>query len=352
MNLVFMTFNFTNLQTSRNLRSSSREHSIERERFHRRRPGHDRPEDPGATVRAPGHPARHPADGLRKDAAARAAAINDCDVAVLCLPDEAARQAVASIRNPRVRVIDASSAHRTDADWVYGFPEMSPRQSARIAEALRVSNPGCYPTGAIALLRPLVEAGACATTHPEHPCRVRVLRARTRGHRSARRPGRRNGLVLPDLRPGSPAQARAEIRLHSGLQGRPFFVPSYGSFRQGIALTIPLHASMLHRPMTAQALRDVLAERYREQRHVRVLDADQTGAMTRLDPQALNGSNDLQLAVFGSDAHDQILLSAVFDNLGKGASGAAVQNLVLMLGLARSAGGPDEQEPLHLLASA
>jgi N-acetyl-gamma-glutamyl-phosphate reductase len=289
---------------------------------------------------------------LRKDAAARAAAINDCDVAVLCLPDEAARQAVASIRNPRVRVIDASSAHRTDADWVYGFPEMSPRQSARIAEALRVSNPGCYPTGAIALLRPLVEAGACATTHPEHPCRVRVLRARTRGHRSARRPGRRNGLVLPDLRPGSPAQARAEIRLHSGLQGRPFFVPSYGSFRQGIALTIPLHASMLHRPMTAQALRDVLAERYREQRHVRVLDADQTGAMTRLDPQALNGSNDLQLAVFGSDAHDQILLSAVFDNLGKGASGAAVQNLVLMLGLARSAGGPDEQEPLHLLASA
>src|SRR5690349_10316962 len=98
-------------------------------------------------------------EALRKDSAARAAAINECDVAVLCLPDEAARQAVASIRNPRVRVIDASSAHRTDARWVYGFPEMAPRQSSRIAEAVRVSNPGCYPTGAVALLRPLVEAG-------------------------------------------------------------------------------------------------------------------------------------------------------------------------------------------------
>jgi N-acetyl-gamma-glutamyl-phosphate reductase len=127
-----------------------------------------------------------------------------------------------------------------------------------------------------------------------------------------------------------------EIRLHSGLQGRPLFVPSYGNFRQGIALTIPLHASMLQRPMTAQALRDVLARRYRDQRHVHVLDAVQTRATTRLDPQALNDSNDLQLAVFGSDGHDQILLSAVFDNLGKGASGAAVQNLELMLGLAAS----------------
>src|SRR6185295_7810758 len=112
-----------------------------------------------------------------------------------------------------------------------------------------------------------------------------------------------------------------------GLQGRPFFVPSYGNFRQGIALTIPLHAAMLQRPMPAQALRELLAERYRGQRHVQVLDADRSAALTGLDPQALNGSNDLQLAVFGSDSHDQVLLSAVFDNLGKGASGAAVQNL-------------------------
>lgn len=143
-----------------------------------------------------------------------------------------------------------------------------------------------------------------------------------------------------------------EIRLHSGLQSRPFFVPAYGSFRQGISLTIPLHVSMLHRPMTAQALRDLLSQRYHDHRHVRVLDADQTSAMTRLDPQALNGSNDLQLAVFGSDAHDQILLSAVFDNLGKGASGAAVQNLVLMLGLASTVADRDGQDTFDLLENA
>ncbi len=116
---------------------------------------------------------------LRKDASARAAAINECDVAVLCLPDEAARQAVASIRNPRVRVIDASSAHRTHANWVYGFPQLSPHQSARIAQARFVSNPGCYPTGAVALLRPgrsRLPAGRCRA---ERACRVWLLRART-----------------------------------------------------------------------------------------------------------------------------------------------------------------------------
>ena len=277
-------------------------------------------------------------DGLRKDAAARAVAINDCDVAVLCLPDKAARHAVASIRNPRVRVIDASSAHRTDADWVYGFREMAPRQSTRIAQALRVSNPGCYPTGAIALLRPLVDAGCLRSDAPLSIHAVSGYSGRGReGVEVHEGPGA--ATALPFQTYGLDLQHKhvPEIQLHSGLQGRPLFVPSYGSFRQGIALTIPLHASMLHRPMTAQALRDLFAQRYRDQRHVHVLDAVETGAMTRLDPQALNGSNDLQLAVFGSDAHDQILLSAVFDNLGKGASGAAVQNLALMLGLDTSA---------------
>jgi len=288
-------------------------------------------------------------DGLRKDAAARAVAINDCDVAVLCLPDKAARHAVASIRNPRVRVIDASSAHRTDADWVYGFPEMAPRQSTRIAQALRVSNPGCYSTGAIALLRPLVDAGCLRSDAPLSIHAVSGYSGRGReGVEVHEGPGA--ATALPFQTYGLDLQHKhvPEIQLHSGLQGRPLFVPSYGSFRQGIALTIPLHASMLHRPMTAEALRDLLAERYRDQRHVHVLDAVETGAMTRLDPQALNGSNDLQLAVFGSDAHDQILLSAVFDNLGKGASGAAVQNLALMLGLATPAGNRVEQDPFHI----
>ena len=276
-------------------------------------------------------------EALRKNAAARAVAINDCDVAVLCLPDEAARQAVASIRDPRVRVIDASSAHRTDADWVYGFPEMSPQQSGRIARARRVSNPGCYPTGAIALLRPLVEAGCLRTDAPLSIHAVSGYSGRGReGIEAHEGPGVAPGPSFQTYGLGLEHKHVPEIRLHSGLQGRPFFVPSYGSFRQGIALTIPVHASMLRRPMTGQTLRDLLAQRYRDHRHVQVLDADQTNAMTRLDPQARNGSNDLQLAVFGNDNHGQILLSAVFDNLGKGASGAAVQNLALMLGLNRA----------------
>ena len=292
-------------------------------------------------------------EALRKNAAARAVAINDCDVAVLCLPDEAARQAVASIRNPRVRVIDASSAHRTDADWVYGFPEMSPPQSGRIAQARRVSNPGCYPTGAIALLRPLVEAGCLRA---EAPLSIHAVSGYSgRGREGIEAHEGLGGATAPSFQTyglGLQHKHVPEIRLHSGLQGRPFFVPSYGSFRQGIALTIPLHASMLHRPMPAQALRDLLEQRYRDHGHVQVLDADQTDAMTRLDPQALNGSNDLQLAVFGNDAHGQILLSAVFDNLGKGASGSAVQNLVLMLGLARASDGGREDNTLHPLEHA
>jgi N-acetyl-gamma-glutamyl-phosphate reductase len=292
-------------------------------------------------------------DGLRKDAAARAVAINQCDVAVLCLPDEAARETVVSIRNPRVRVIDASSAHRTNADWVYGFPEMSARQPVLIAQALRVSNPGCYPTGAVALLRPLVEAGCLRHDALLSVHAVSGYSGRGReGIGVHEGPGAATALSFQTYGLDLQHKHVPEIQLHSGLRGRPLFVPSYGNFRQGIVLTIPLHASMLHRPMTAQALRDLLAQRYRDQRHVHVLDAVQTGAMTRLDPQALNGSNDLQLAVFGSDAHDQILLSAVFDNLGKGASGAAVQNLELMLGLAASAGDPGKQDGPHLLGIA
>lgn len=274
-------------------------------------------------------------EALRKDASARAEAINECDVAVLCLPDDAARQAVASIRDPGVRVIDASSAHRTDENWVYGFPEMSPGQSGRIAQAQRVSNPGCYPTGAIALLRPLVDAGLLRADAPLSIHAVSGYSGRGReGIETHEGRGAAEALPFQTYGLGLKHKHVPEIQLHSGLQGRPIFVPSYGNFRQGIAVTNPLHASMLHHSVTAQALRELLAQRYRDQRYVQVLDVDDTGSMTQLDPQALNGGNDLQLAVFGNDNHGQILLSAVFDNLGKGASGAAVQNLLLMLGLA------------------
>lgn len=276
-------------------------------------------------------------EALRKDVGERAMAINDCDVAVLCLPDEAARQAVASIRNARVRVIDASSAHRIDTDWVYGFSEMSSQQSERIAQARRVSNPGCYPTGAIALLRPLIEAGCLRADAPLSVHAVSGYSGRGREGIQVHE-GAGAHKALPYQTYGLNLQHKhvPEIQLYSGLHERPFFVPSYGNFRQGIVLTIPLHAAMLSRPVTTKELRDILGQHYREHHHVKLLDAAQTEALTRLDPQALNGSNDLQLSVFGNDTHGQFLLSAVFDNLGKGASGAAVQNLDLMLGIQRS----------------
>jgi N-acetyl-gamma-glutamyl-phosphate reductase len=272
---------------------------------------------------------------LRKEARARAEAINDCDVAILCLPDDAARQAVASVRNPRVRLIDASSAHRTDADWVYGFPEMSRGQAGAIAQARRVSNPGCYPTGAIALLRPLVEAGWLREEAALSIQAVSGYSGRGREGVDAHE-GAAAATALPFQTYGLALRHKhvPEIQRHAGLSRRPLFVPSYGGFRQGISLSIPLHAAMLRQPAGAGALRRLLAERYGGQPHVRVLDDASTDAMARLDPQALNGSDDLQLAVFGDDATGQFLLSAVFDNLGKGAAGAAVQNLALMLAAA------------------
>lgn len=273
-------------------------------------------------------------EAMRKDAAARAEAINACDVAVLCLPDDAAREAVATIRNPRVRVIDASSAHRTDAQWVYGFAEMAEAQAGRIASAQRVSNPGCYPTGAIALLRPLVEAGLLRADAPLAIHAVSGYSGRGReGIAAYEGEGAGQGLPFQTYGLGLQHKHVPEIRQHAALQERPIFVPSYGNYRQGISLTIPLHASMLNRPATVSLLRERLAARYEGQRHVRVLDRARTEALARLDPQALNGSDDLQLAVFGNDAAGQFLLSAVFDNLGKGAAGAAVQNLALMLDL-------------------
>ncbi len=270
-------------------------------------------------------------DAERKDARRRAEAINACDIALLCLPDGAAREAAASIVNPAVRVIDASSAHRTDPQWVYGFPEMAAGQARRIAEARRVSNPGCYPTGAIALLRPLVQAGLLPA---DYPLAIHAIsgysgggRAKVQAYESAAGDGpalQVYGLRL--LHKHTP-----EIAQHAGLSERPVFVPAYGAFRQGIVLTVALQLRLLRAGTTARRLHDCLQQHYADARHVRVMSPAEADALETLDPQVLNGSNDLRLGVFANEAHGQVLLSAVFDNLGKGASGAAVQNLELML---------------------
>lgn len=269
----------------------------------------------------------------RKDPQHRAEAINACDIALLCLPDAAARDAVASISNPAVRVIDASSAHRTHPDWTYGFAEMHPQQAQRIAQARRVSNPGCYPTGAIALLRPLIEAGLLPRDYP-------VTVNAVSGYSGQGRAGV-EAYEGPNAAQAAPFQVYGlqlahkhvpEIEQHSGLSQRPAFVPAYGAFRQGIVLTIPLQLRLLAPGVETRQVQACLDTYYAKTRHVQVLPAAEAQALTHLDPQALNGTDAVRLMVCGDEHSGQVLLAAVFDNLGKGAAGAAVQNLDLMLG--------------------
>ena len=271
----------------------------------------------------------------RKNPLRRADAINRCDVAILCLPDAAAREAAAMVENPEVRVIDASSAHRTTPGWVYGLPELSAEQPDLIRAARRISNPGCYPTGAVALLKPLVDAGLLPRDHAVSIHAVSGYSGRGRaGVEAHEGPG---ATAAPSLQVyGLALQHKhvPEIQQHAGLSERPFFVPAYGHFRQGIVLTIPLHLRLLPSDVSGHRIREALADRYRGARHVHVLPADETAALEHLDPQRHNGSNDMSLAVLDNPARGQVLLAAVFDNLGKGASGAALQNLDLVLGRA------------------
>jgi N-acetyl-gamma-glutamyl-phosphate reductase len=267
----------------------------------------------------------------RKDPARRAEAINACDVAILCLPDAAAREAVGFIRNPAVRVIDASSAHRTDPAWVYGFPEMTQGQPARIAGARRVTNPGCYPTGAIGLLRPLTEHGLLPA---DYPVAIHAVSGYSGGGRAAVEAHEAPDGTAPAFRLyglGLAHKHPPEIRAHAGLAHRPLFVPAYGGYRQGIVLSVPLETRLLPAGVDGARLHACLAHHYEGARHARVLPLAASREIAQLDPQALNGTNDIEFGVFVNDEYGQVLLTAVFDNLGKGASGAAVQNLDLML---------------------
>ncbi len=270
----------------------------------------------------------------RKSVAHRAEALNDCDVALLCLPDDAAREALALVRRPGVRVVDASSAHRTAPGWVYGLPELATEQPGRIASAHRVSNPGCYPTGALALLRPLVDKGLVPADHPLVIHAVSGYSGRGRAgledHEGA---GSAHALPFQVYGLGLNHKHVPEIQRHAGLTHAPVFVPAYGHYRQGIVLTIALHLRQLPAGVTAARLHAALQARYAGQPFIEVAPLADDADAQRLDPQALNGSNLLRLSVFANERHGQVLLAAVFDNLGKGAAGAAVQNLELMLGL-------------------
>ncbi|MEQ8355884.1 MAG: N-acetyl-gamma-glutamyl-phosphate reductase [Kiloniellaceae bacterium] len=281
------------------------------------------------------------AEAERKDSAARAGALNDADLAILCLPDDAAREAVGLIENAATRVIDASTAYRTDPDWVYGFPEMDGGQTAKVAAAKRVSNPGCYPTGAIALIRPLVAAGLLPR---DFPVTVNAVSGYSGGGKNLIR--RHEDAGAPDHL-GNAYRAYAlslahkhlpEMQVHSGLAHSPVFVPAVGNYYKGMLVQVPLQLWALPGRPSPADLRALLSDHYAGQDFVSVASAEETAAREDLDPEGLNGTNAMRLFVFGSAAGDQAMLAAVLDNLGKGASGAAVQNMNLMLGLDPQAG--------------
>ena len=277
-------------------------------------------------------------EARRKDREARAALLNEAEVVILCLPDDAAREAVALIDNPAVRVIDASTAHRTHPDWTYGLPECPRGHEERVAAARRVSNPGCYPTGAIALIRPLIDAGLLPD---DFPITIHAVSGYSGGGRNMIESFERSDSPDPAFRLyalGLEHKHVEEMRVHGGLRQRPLFIPSVGRFRQGMLVQVPLPLWALPRSTCLADVHAVLAEQYDGQPFVSVTALAEAAALERLDPESLNGTNLLRLYVIGSEQHGQALLVAQLDNLGKGASGAAVQNLNLMLGRSPEAG--------------
>jgi N-acetyl-gamma-glutamyl-phosphate reductase len=270
----------------------------------------------------------------RKDQAAKLRLMAEVDVVILCLPDAAAKETAALIEamgGKAPRVIDASSAHRVAPGWTYGFPELSPKQAQAIATARKVTNPGCHATGAVALLRPLTDSGLMPKDMGVAIGSVSGYSGGGKSMIEAYESGRAPPFELYGL--GLEHKHVPEIALYSGLAARPLFVPSVGNFRQGMLVSVPLRLDALSGKPSGADLRAALAEHYRGQRYVRVASADGSAEALRLEPESLNGTNDLLIYVFANEARRQAVLVAKLDNLGKGASGAAVQNLELMLGL-------------------
>lgn len=271
----------------------------------------------------------------RHDREKRSQLLNRADIAILCLPDDAARDAVSMISNPSTRLIDTSTAHRTANGWVYGFAELEKGQSDLVAAAPRVANPGCYSTGAIALIRPLTAARILPAdhpvtinavsgysgggkqliakmedeTHPEHIDAPHFLYATTLKHKH-----------IP------------EIQKHGLLERKPLFSPSVGRFERGMMVQIPIHLDALPGAPDAAAIYAALADHYAGQDVVQVISPESARRLERIFPTSLNETDRMDLYVFGSEDDRLANLVAVMDNLGKGASGAAVQNLDLMLG--------------------
>lgn len=271
----------------------------------------------------------------RKETAARAEFLNAADVAILCLPDSAAKESVSLVENDTTRVIDASTAHRVAEGWTYGFPEMDRGQSKRIASAKRVANPGCWPQGPIATLRPLVAAGLLPA---DFPVTVNGISGYSGGGRPMIEDYVAKGEDAPEFLPyGLTLHHKhvPELKTYAKLSHDPIMQPAVGNFAQGMITVVPLQLGGLDRVPAGAELHAAIADHFAaiDGGMVEVAPFVQTERVPEIEPEEYNGTNRMKLYVFANDARAQALLIAVYDNLGKGASGAAVQNMDLMLGL-------------------
>ena len=277
----------------------------------------------------------------RRNTRLRREIINDADLVIMCLPDDAAREAVSMIETAKVKVIDTSTAHRVADNWIYGMPEYNIHQTEKISEAARVSNPGCYAIAAISLLNPLVLAGLLPKNYP---AMINAISGYSGGGKSMITefedsnsekytdvPFRVYGLELDH-------KHVAEIQKWSGLLHRPLFVPSVGRFYKGMIVQLPLQLECLPGKPRISNLQAVLEKHYYSRRFIKVVSASLVQNLTWLVPENLNNTNELRLHVFGNTRTGQAVLMAMLDNLGKGASGQAVQNMNIMLGFPEETG--------------
>lgn len=277
----------------------------------------------------------------RKDVSERKRLLNAADIVFLCLPDDAAKEAVSLIDNPETAVIDGSTAFRVADGWTYGFPEMSKTHRDAVRASKRISNPGCYPTGTIGLVRPLVDAGLLPK---DFPLTINAVSGYSGGGKGmitefedtstenhSKQPFRLYALTLAH-------KHVPEMQQYTGLNHKPLFSPAVGRYKQGMLVEVPVQLWSLPTKVTPAMMRDALAAAYEGERFVTVATEAETAALGNIDPEGVNHTNQMKLYVFGNEATEQVRLVALLDNLGKGASGAAVQNMNILLGLDEGAG--------------